>query len=175
MNLEKAIENLEKMANGINPLTNEILPATSLLNNIEISRSLFCVLDAIKNGKKKNNLKIKFSIDRAELEKFEYSDSPISISEISTRINNLKTTNTTDKLKCTDLNKWLVSIGMLTEVTENDKKRKVPSEYGKALGISLQTKNSFYGGTYTVVLYNKVAQKFIIDNFEDFINFNKNN
>ena len=173
MTLEKALENIEKMANGINPLTNEILPETSLLNNIEISRSLFCVLDAIKNEKKKNSLR-KFSIDRTELEKFEYSDNLLSISEISTRINNLKTIETTDKLKCTDLNKWLVSNGMLVEIMDSNKKRKIPSEAGKTIGITTQARSSYTGGVYTAILYNKTAQKFIIDNFEDFLTFNKN-
>ena len=47
MNLEllkHAKEYIEKMANGINPLTGEIVPDNDLINNIRISRCLFYVI-----------------------------------------------------------------------------------------------------------------------------------
>ena len=34
---------IEKMANGVNPLTNEIVPDDDLINNVRISRCLFYV------------------------------------------------------------------------------------------------------------------------------------
>lgn len=171
MNLERAIENVEKMANGINPLTNELLPTTSLLNNIEISRSLFYLLNIVKNGKKSNNSKQKFFITRAELNKYKYTQD-LTISEFVNYINSLKNVDDTKKLKFTALANWLVSIGMLVEVEEGNKKRKIPSEYGEKIGIYRQTRNGYYG-TYDVNLYDKYAQNFIIDNFEDFLLFNQ--
>ena len=46
MNLEllkHAKDYIEKMANGINPLTKENVPDTDLINNVKISRCLFYV------------------------------------------------------------------------------------------------------------------------------------
>ena len=39
---------IEKMANGVNPLTNEIVPDDDLINNVRISRCLFYVNDVLK-------------------------------------------------------------------------------------------------------------------------------
>jgi hypothetical protein len=40
---------LEKMANGINPLTGEAVPETDLINQVRISRCLFFVSDICNN------------------------------------------------------------------------------------------------------------------------------
>ncbi len=170
MDLEKAINNVEKMANGINPLTNEYLPQNSLLNNIEISRSLFCLLDVVKNPNKRKNFKANFSITRAELDKYAYSED-LSLTEFAKYINSLKIANDTKELKYSDLAKWLINIGMLIEVEEFNKKRKIPTEDGKNIGMYTTVRNGYYG-SYEIVLYNKEAQNFIIDNFEDFLLFN---
>ena len=39
---------LEKMANGINPLTGEAVPETDLINQVRISRCLFFVSDILR-------------------------------------------------------------------------------------------------------------------------------
>lgn len=36
---------IEKLANGINPLTDQAVPDTDLINNVRISRCLFYVSD----------------------------------------------------------------------------------------------------------------------------------
>ena len=46
--LKKAQEHIEKMAQGINPLTNSSIENDSLLNDIRISRYLFYVNDILK-------------------------------------------------------------------------------------------------------------------------------
>ena len=52
MNLELLIHAqnyIEKMANGINPLTGKKVPQNETINNIRISRCLFYVNDVLKN------------------------------------------------------------------------------------------------------------------------------
>ena len=39
---------IEKLANGINPLTGQAVPDTDLINNVRISRCLFYVSDILR-------------------------------------------------------------------------------------------------------------------------------
>ena len=70
---------IEKMANGINPLTGEITPSNEMINNVKISRCLFYVNDVLKEviangGVNKNKVKkIPFNLTLKELSKYEYN------------------------------------------------------------------------------------------------------
>ena len=70
------------------------------------------------------------------------------------------------KISHRDLTKWLISLGMLKEVARSDgKNTKLPTEQGVAMGISTEQRTG-QSGTYTVTLYNKEAQAFVVDNLE---------
>lgn len=104
-----------------------------------------------------------FEITQAELEKFEFSETPLMISQITDRINALKTNTSAAKLKATDITEWLLSVGILKVVSLDAKNYKLPSDIGSEMGISVERRSSS-NGEYSIALYNIEAQKFIIDN-----------
>ena len=104
-----------------------------------------------------------FEITRAELAKFEFSETPLMISQITDRINALKTTTSAAKLKATDITEWLLSVGILKVVSLDAKNYKLPSDIGSEMGISVECRSS-NNSEYSIALYNIEAQKFIIDN-----------
>lgn len=53
MELQRAREILETLAEGIDPLTGEVLPADDLCNRGEIVRALYCVLNAAQDRPKR--------------------------------------------------------------------------------------------------------------------------
>lgn len=164
---------IDKLANGINPLDDTPIPDGDLLNNVRISRCMFYVSDILgkvisNNGFSKrssDNDKAPFYINPEQLMKFEFSQEPIGVTEISKRINCLIDENTMKRLKVTSITEWLVDIDMLYNETINSKKRKRPTQQGLSLGI---TENIYEGqyGEYRKLLYNAAAQHFIIDNME---------
>ncbi len=167
---------IDKMARGINPLTSDKIPNTDLLNNVNISRCLFYVSDAldkmIKIQKRKDTKnKLPFYLDSASLVKFEYSEEPISMSEIVKRLNRLINTEEMNSLNVIKVHDWLISINVLYEEVVNDKKVKRPTSLGNDIGITLETRMNLQGVAYKVNLYNKQAQEFIIDNFENLMDF----
>lgn len=123
----------------------------------------FSKVSAISNATVKRKSSNPFEITQAELAKFEFSETPLSISRITERINALKTDAGTAKLKATDITEWLLSVGILKVVSFDEKKYKLPSEIGVEMGISVERRNSGYS-EYNIVLYGIEAQKFIIDN-----------
>lgn len=51
--MESHLKIIEALANGIDPLTGEVLPSDSLHNNPEVIRALFAVIDHIKDSSSK--------------------------------------------------------------------------------------------------------------------------
>ena len=143
-----------------------------VVNNVRLSRCFFFVSDilrqVIENGgvvSKKSRGK-RFSLSAEQSSRFNYSNVSIPISEIAKRINALLEDDEMKKISHRDLTKWLISLGMLKEVARSDgKNTKLPTEQGVAMGISTEQRTG-QSGTYTVTLYNKEAQAFVVDNLE---------
>jgi hypothetical protein len=76
------------------------------------------------------------------------------------------------KLPKKNLTKWLISLGLLEEVMVNEARVKRPTESGKEIGILQEERRGQYGN-YFVVLYNRDAQQFIIDNIEAMLAFDE--
>jgi len=53
--LLKAKSYLDKLTNGINPITNELASENDTINNIHISRCIFYVSDVLRNLIENNN------------------------------------------------------------------------------------------------------------------------
>lgn len=87
---------IDKLANGISPLDDTPLPEDNLVNHVRLSRCFFYVSSILqkeidrerrKSRKGKRDSRLRFSISQEQLEKFEYSASPISVSAMGRKIN----------------------------------------------------------------------------------------
>lgn len=171
--MQRAKMYMDKLANGINPLDDTTLPENDIVNNVKISRCLFYVSDVLRqvmeNGgrvKKKRIPKEDFNISFENIQKFPFSKTPISISEIAKRINEITQNENMKKISHKHLTDWLISIEMLYLETKPDgKTTKRPTESGNELGITTERRHGIRGD-YTVVLYNLSVQHFIVDNIE---------
>ena len=167
---------IDKLANGINPLDDTSIPDGDIANNVRLSRCFFCVSDilrqVIENGgtqPSKKSIKLPFTITQEQISQYEFSEKPISISEVAKKINALVDTNHMKQVSYKDLTSWLLSIHALCEQPNaQGKATKRPTETGMQFGISLETRTGM-NGEYTVVVYNKEAQAFILDNIEAII------
>lgn len=165
---------IDKLANGINPLTDRQVPDSDIINNVKISRCLFYVSAVLRQAMEKEGqaqrkvkiVKAPFQPDYEARSMFQYSEVPISVSEITRRINELIRPEEMKKLNYKHIVDWLIQAGFLTLVTRNDGKvvRK-PTDSGIQLGIATEQRHGSRG-IYTVVVYNKEAQQFILDNLD---------
>lgn len=164
-----AKEYIDDLAKGINPLTKEETNENDIVNQVKISRCLFFVSEVlgevIANGgtaPKKRERPVPFSPDALDLEQFDFSDDPISLTEVSRRINDLKPENM-QKIKVTSLSEWLVDLQLLETVVSGDKSRKRPTLRGFELGIT-EVERHTQNGSFKTVAYTRAAQRFILDN-----------
>lgn len=168
---------VEKLANGINPVTGQVVPDGDVINNVKISRCLFYVSDLLRqmieekalSQPKEKPVKQPFQLDYEVRKQFRYSESPISISEITRRINALISTEKMQKLSYKQIRDWLVELDFLVEITQiSGKITRRPTRDGVRLGITMEHREG-QRGPYSVIVYDLEAQKFILDNLDGVI------
>lgn len=179
--MQRAKEYLDKLANGIDPITDRAVPDGDVINNVRISRCLFYVSDVLRQVIESGGIKVKairksekapFSLSAEERSRYVFGDRPCSVSVIAQRLNELVDLNATQKLKTTSITKFLLDSGLLREEEFNDgAKSKRPTEFGRSLGISTEQRTG-RSGEYTAVVYDRQAQQFILDNLDAVIAIN---
>ena len=165
---------LKKLANGVNPLTDEIVADTDLIRNAEISRRLSEIVDLFSQVIDSGNFPVQ-SAQEEELSKasyqearkhFEFSALPIPVSEIVKRLHQLPNFPQMAKLNYQFIQEWLINAGLLTTVINDDGKPvKQPTPQGVEAGISIgQCKRRDH--VYTIILYGQQAQHLILDHLD---------
>lgn len=167
---------LDKLANGINPLDDTIIPDDDVVNQVRLSRCFFFVSDILRrvidNGgveTKRKTPKEPLSIPYENRSSFAYSETPIAASEIAKRINDLRPNENMCKINYSHIAKWLCTAGIL-EVRQlpNGQSTKLPTSAGNELGLFIEERVGS-SGPYQVVLYHQSAQEFLIDNLDSII------
>lgn len=178
--LQRAKMYMEKLANGVNPIDGSVIPDEDVVNNVRLSRCFFYVADVlgqvINNGGTAPQKKIKkepFSLPVEKRKEFSFSDVPITISEFVKRINDLTTSENMTKLTTTVVMDWLVSIEVLrVEPTAAGHSAKRPTAHGASLGIGVDSRVGM-NGPYSVVVYDRAAQQFLLDNMDAALEMNR--
>lgn len=171
---------IDKLANGINPLDDSTVPEGDIVNNVRLSRCFFYVSDILRqvidNGgtapmpKGKKAKKTEFYLTPEQAADFAYSKKPITATDIIERIIAVGPTEGVKRFPRKKVIAWLISLGLMREVEIGGKLRKVPTESGVELGITLEERTSMYG-PYQVTVYDETAQHFIVDNIEALLAF----
>ena len=175
--VEKNMQILEKLANGINPIDDSILPADSIINNVEISRALFFALSELNSAKNSTSTKTakkNFYVDPKLLENFEFVEEGTYLTKIVEQLNTFVDTNTTRRLSRAKMVRWLIEIGILEAVHMPDAKQKrhMPTQAGLDMGLQIVELVDRFGYPFKAVKYPVSMQKFIIDNIEGLYGWN---
>ncbi len=158
--MEKAINCVECLANGVHPITGEVLKET-VFDEPEIIRCLFFVKEVLR-GKVSQPTKSKKEGFSAvgNLEDF-LQDQPTSLSPFIKKISQANNGVGPSAKKIWDL---LVENKFLYEGTNlNGTKTKLPTELGKQSGISCAERQNSAGEKYYVVVYNRKGQELLLD------------
>ena len=170
--LERAKLYIEQLANGIDPISGRELPDDSALNQVRLSRCFFYVADVLGQAivKEKRAAKIPllpFALP-AELRSKIPVEPSVMIKRFTDSINALVDLTAMQNLKSTALTGWLVEQGYLREDLFNGKRRKVPTDKGRAAGITEEPRQGQFG-SYTATLYDENAQKLMIAHLDEII------
>ncbi len=169
--LERAKTYIDKMANGINPLTDDTINENDFINNVKIARCLFYVSDILRqvidNGGKisspSKKKMVPFYISPDELSQYKGFSNSITLSEIAKFINGLTNNKDMKKLGYKDLAECLVSAGYLENYIIKDRTIKRVTQKGYEIGISYETRTGAMGNEYQVIVYNTQAQAKVVE------------
>ena len=173
--MQRAKDYIDKLANGIDPITDEMIHDDSVINNVRISRCLFYVSGVLQRvidndgevGKKhKADTRQPFSITEEQKNRIMLSETPIGIMDFSKAIRDVLPENV-KPLAVTKITEWLVENEYLKEETVQNKKRKIATPKGENEGILTVDSVSREGVPYKKNIYTLEAQKFIVDNLEN--------
>lgn len=173
--IKGAKEYIDRLANGINPTDETMVPDGDVINDVRISRCFFYISDVLRclienNGTypsaARSQKKEAFAVPFEKRARFRYSEKPIPVSEIAKRLNELADGENMKKLSYSGILAWLMEIGMIRETTTSSGKHlKRPTENGAEIGITVEERTG-ENGTYHVVVYSTEAQEFIVDNLD---------
>lgn len=166
--LKTAKDWMEKLSNGINPLSLEPVKEDDIINNVHISRCLFFVremLEKIEKAETVSNRKKAFWMTALEAEKIVISDS-CGIAQFTKTVNKSIPADM-KPLSVATVIKWLRNNGYLYEAKIDDKhKTNLPTEKGIKLGMTVTVQLNPEGKEYNRVLYDISAQKVMLNNIE---------
>lgn len=172
--LRRAKMYMDKLAQGIDPVTDRALPEDSALNNVRLARCFFYVsgvLDqVISNGGHVGQIEKKnFAITSQQLNRVQISPYPIRVTEFADAILEAVGDPEMKRPSAVKFSKWLLDKGFLTrELGPDGKNRNVPTQTGQRLGLSAQMRQS-PDGDYLAIYYDANAQRYLLDNLSEIL------
>ena len=160
---------LDKLAQGIDPISGQPVPPADSLSNPRLSKCFQYVSGVLEKviangGQVTPPEKPTFTVSSEQLAKVPLTGEPLRIADLVDRI--LQTTGYEGmkKLSPTKLTNWLLQKGFLTQTADPDgKTRRIPSPAGTELGITVQM-CQYNGAEYPGIFYDAKAQQFLLDN-----------
>ena len=178
--LLKLKKDVDLLIRKVDPKSGEFVGDDSILSSEYNRGILICVsnlLDEMITAESCNyKLLMKalcsLAITAEDMAKIKISEKAISISELTYSINDVIEKTVVEKIKATLLTTWLTENKFLKmQESEDGTSSKVVTEEGKELGIESVIRESKYGKKYHINLYNKNAQKFIVESLNEILIF----
>ena len=176
--MQRAKMYMEKLAQGIDPISDQEIPEDSVLNNVRLARCFFYVsgvLDQViaGGGRVVSTPQKGFFITDEELGRVNPSQEPIRITQFVDLIMNAINDPDRKKLKTTAITDWLIEKGFMSKQADADgKSKRLPTAMGKQIGLTVKLREGQYG-TYQAVYYSSEAQRFVLDHLQEMLQAEK--
>ncbi|MGE6487448.1 hypothetical protein [Paenisporosarcina sp. NPDC076898] len=170
MRLLEAKQVLEKMANGVHPLTDQPLDEHHFLQDPRVIRPLFLLLNHLNepNSNHKKSPK-KYIITQKQLDAVEFPNHRIGINDFCSRVNEQLDLTVSKKLSGKILNDKLKKLGILSEeTTDEGKKRSVTNDTSASYGIST-IERSYNGSPYQQIVFDDMGREFLLRNLHNLL------
>lgn len=181
---------LKALANGVNPLTGELMENDSILNDPKIIRCLYNlyikVIDMqsrlnilerqneLNEGKASIKNKTKsFKIAQNAITQLMPDNESLSLSRIIEKVNKLKMEGSKN-LKNADIYPFLIDMGILIEDERTNGKKMKATQNAQKYGITNEEHRAFSGRVYDIIVYDSEGQKLVYSIIKDKFSINDN-
>ena len=175
----RAKQYMDKLARGIDPVTDREIPEDSVLNHVRLARCFYYVSDVlgqvIANGGVvgQRAKQQDFVITPAQLGAVPIAEHPIRVTEFTDALYKAVGNPDMKRLNAAKITDWLIARGLLVkQVGPDGKSSRVPTDRGRQMGISTRLRQS-RGETYQAVYYDRNMQRFLLDHMEEILKAEK--
>ncbi|MBR3554058.1 MAG: hypothetical protein IKN72_11835 [Clostridia bacterium] len=174
--LKRAKENIDALAEGIDPWNNVPIPSGEVVSQEKMVLCLKYVSSVLGEVLKNGGVQVEpserdpFSPQKIDCSEYQYSEVPITISDVIKRINACRPI-TMRKVGTMPFLKWMEEEGFLEKQTQEEIKSKthyLPGRRAAEIGITEEYRNS-NSREYIAVLYSKTAQRFLLANLNSIV------
>lgn len=166
---------MDKLAQGIDPISGMDVPEDSVLNQVRLARCFFFVSNVLEKviengGTVGSKAKLApFYVTSEILAGVVLSSESIRITQLVARINEAVNNPAMKKLSTTTITNWLLEKGFLEKIVGIDgKSSRLPTQSGAYIGLSVKTVQGQYG-EYQAVMYSAQAQRFVLDHLPEIV------
>ena len=175
--LEIAIQYLQRIAEGHNPVNNIPVDDDSVIKNPNVVRCMLFIKEVLEEVKRNdgyigrrprtNRDSSKQEYPLEALKEFRYSEDK-SVTRLVDQINNLADMTVYRRITYIPITAWLKQNGYLGEeqTEENGKKRTVVTDKGRETGIKSELRRNAKDQEYVYITYGRTAQEFIVSNMD---------
>lgn len=172
--MQRAKMYLDKLAQGIDPITGQELPEDTVLGNVRLCRCFHYVSGVLQQvidnggavGKREGT---PFVIDRSRMAGIRLTDVPVSLTEFTGNIVACMNDPNMKRPSATKITAWLVSRGLMELTADPEgKQRRLPTEAGLRAGLSTKMRTG-QNGEYLAVYYDSNIQRMILDHLEEIL------
>jgi len=174
--LDVAIRYVERIAEGLHPVSNLPVEEETVLNNPNVIRCMYFVKeileevrrnDGVIGGKRDKRGEMMFPMETLDL--FQYQEDK-SITQVLKQIYAPVEELNVKRISAMKVNAWLKEEGYLEDEVSasTGKSSKVPTEKGKMLGLYVLEKE-YNGRPYQAVLFDRKAQEFLVEKMRELL------
>ncbi len=174
--MQRAKMYMDKLAQGIDPISGCEMSEDSTLNNVRLARCFFYVSGVLQRvidnggvvgGKAK---KAEFQITAHQAARLVPADRSLRITEFADMVLTATGNQEMKRPNIKTITDWLLSKGFLTaQLGADGKQHRVPTEAGIEIGMYAEVRQGQYGD-YQAVYYSPHAQSFLIDHLKEILN-----
>ena len=165
---------IDALANGVNPISGELIPDSETISQVKIVRCLFYVSSVLqkvcddlaepeKPQPQKKAKKPPFTLGADQRAKLTISPDPIPISILAKKLSEENGTQEMAPLGYSPISNWLESVGLMRKNEPEMRPFRIPTEQGIKAGMSVIERDG-PNGSYLQVLYDSSMQQLIADN-----------
>ena len=173
--MQRAKMYIDKLAQGIDPITKQEIRLDSCLNDARLVRCFFYLSGVLQklidNGGTVDlpQKKREFTISPQQLARVAPMPYPIRITEFTMMLHDAVGDPQMRQLNPTRITMWLQIKGFLeNQVASDGKNTKVPTQAGHKIGISTRLSQSRFG-EYRGIYYDACAQQFLLDHLPEIL------
>lgn len=175
--LNRAIEIMKSLTEGINPFTNEPYEEASLINDSRMVRCLYYVVEILgkyKAGSITGYVPLKelsYHFPDEVMKKVKLPAEKIGVNAFAKYVNEATDPALCKRLSGFALNNQLKKIGILSDETgASGKRRTVTNDKSEQYGMEIVTA-IFNGSTYEKVVFNDKGKEFLLGHLQEIMDF----